>query len=624
MKASGNSWLSWILVGSVALLAAAAVILILSAVDTTPDYNTSDNPVSVSLIGEYQIDGGEWKTLDENMLSNVSGASSVTIRGHLSSGVPEGDELLFYIRNLFVICRVNSTTIYTFGTDGTYPAAFHSPGITWGRCGSGGISETDTVEFTIRNPYRNTSASYADFLSSLSYGRYSGLYEQMIHQNAGVILIAFIVVFLGIFALLLSVSAAMCRLPQAPKAAMMSVFTLVSGFWILFDMGSQTFPLLVNSPVLSSIYNILILYIIAPCCFLVFSEYTAGTIQKWIRICTTVLFSISGVMILLQVPGIFQLYEHQELITNINYAFLAAAMILTGIDAIRHDNRFARYLIISLLPCTAAAIYEGITYYSYSMPASFVFSIGLLITILLLLFQLVFLIQQGIDARQRTEKLEEELEKNRISSMISQIQPHFIYNVLNAISGLCSTDPEQADNAIITFSKYLRSNIDSLESGAPVTFYEEKRHIRQYIELEQLRFGDKIRVVYDIGFSDFTLPPLTLQPLVENAVKHGIAIKPNGGTVLIRTVREGDTVVITIQDDGVGFDVSEYRSAGPDRRTRQSVGLHNVESRLSFISGAKMKVESTPGKGTVITIRMPILLPGRKESDVPSGNISIE
>ena len=209
MKASGNSWLSWILVGSVALLAAAAVILILSAVDTTPDYNTSDNPVSVSLIGEYQIDGGEWKTLDENMLSNVSGASSVTIRGHLSSGVPEGDELLFYIRNLFVICRVNSTTIYTFGTDGTYPAAFHSPGITWGRCGSGGISETDTVEFTIRNPYRNTSASYADFLSSLSYGRYSGLYEQMIHQNAGVILIAFIVVFLGIFALLLSVSAAM-------------------------------------------------------------------------------------------------------------------------------------------------------------------------------------------------------------------------------------------------------------------------------------------------------------------------------------------------------------------------------------------------------------------------------
>jgi|GEM_PF-474430 len=624
MKASGNGWLSWFLVGSVALLAAAAVILILSAAGITSDYDSSDDPVSVSVIGEYQIDGGSWQPLDEAMLSNVSDASFVSIRGHLSAAIPQGDELLFYIRNLFVICRVNGTTIYTFGTDGTYPASFRSPGITWGRCGSDGISEEDTVEFVIRNPYHNTSASYADFLGSLSYGRYSGLYEQMFRENAGVIMIAFIVIFLGIIALLLSVSAAMCRLPQAPKAAMMSVFTLVSGFWILFDMGSQTFPLLVNSPVLSSIYNVLILYIITPCCLLVFSEYTAGTIQKWIRICTTVLFIISGAMVLLQVPGIFQLYEHQELITSISYAFLAAAMILTGIDAIHHDNHFARYLIISLLPCTFAAIYESMTYYSYSTPASFVFSIGLLITILLLLFQLVFLIQQGIDARHRTEKLEEELEKNRISSMISQIQPHFIYNVLNAISGLCSTDPEQADNAIITFSKYLRSNIDSLESGAPVTFYEEKRHIRQYIELEQLRFGDKIRVEYDIGFSDFTLPPLTLQPLVENAVKHGIAVKPNGGTVFIRTVREGDTVVITIQDDGVGFDVSEYRSAERDRNIHRSVGLHNVESRLSFISGAKMKVESTPGKGTVITIRMPISLPGRPSTSVPSGTISEE
>lgn len=625
MKRPGYSRYLWILVCAVAILAAAAVVLIISAAQFSSSNTEHKALTSLSVTGEYSINGGAWQSYNGGCPSDMQDASTVTIRGTLSSEIPVNTEVLFYIRNLFVTCKVNDTIVYNFGLKGSYPEVFRSPGITWGHFDSDGIPSGSRFEITMTNPYKNTTGGYYYLMSSLSYGHYSQLYEQMFTTNRVSIIVAYLVIFLGIFALLISVTAGLCHMPQAKKAAMLSVFTIVGGFWILFDMSSQAFPLLIGSPVLSSVYNILVLYIIAPSCLLVFSEYTNGRIQTVIRCLTAGLFSFVGLLIILQLSGTIQLYEQQELMLNTNYAILTVVMILTGVDALRYNNRSARYLIISLLPCTVAAIYESLTQSSNnSVPANIVFSSGLLITILLLLIELIFFVQQSALVWKRTLELQKELEKNRISAMISQIQPHFIYNVLNAISGLCSTDPEQADNAIITFSKYLRNNIDSLESSSPITFYEEKRHIRQYVELEQLRFGDKIHIEYDIHYSDFMLPPLTLQPLIENAVKHGISVKPDGGTVVIRTIQDHKDVIIMVIDDGVGFDMKEYRSRNAQQHERNSIGLHNVESRLSYISGAKMKVESEPGKGTTVTIRLPIMIPSKvipvpeTEADIPN------
>ena len=181
---------------------------------------------------------------------------------------------------------------------------------------------------------------------------------------------------------------------------------------------------------------------------------------------------------------------------------------------------------------------------------------------------------------------------------MNQIRTHFIFNVLNAISGMCKYDPEKADRTVVRFSRYLRTNIDIMQADAPISFSAALRHVEDYIVLEQIRFGDKLRFITDITVEDFMLPPLILQPLVENAIKHGISVKPNGGTITLRTRSEKGNFLIFIEDDGVGFDPS---AAGSEH----SVGLKNVRFRLRHMVNGSLSIDSTPGHGTVYTISIP-------------------
>lgn len=133
--------------------------------------------------------------------------------------------------------------------------------------------------------------------------------------------------------------------------------------------------------------------------------------------------------------------------------------------------------------------------------------------------------------------------------MLSQIQPHFLYNSLTAIAMLCEKNPKQAKRSTITFAEYLRTNMNALKAKEPISFNKELEHIKNYMKLEQMRFGDELDVVYDIQVSDFNVPVLGVQPMVENAVKHGIKRK---GTVWLST-REVEGGV-EIKDNGCGFD----------------------------------------------------------------------
>ncbi|MBQ0072473.1 MAG: histidine kinase [Spirochaetales bacterium] len=199
------------------------------------------------------------------------------------------------------------------------------------------------------------------------------------------------------------------------------------------------------------------------------------------------------------------------------------------------------------------------------------------------------------------QKQEKELQVTREKIVISQIQPHFLYNVLNTICILCRKNPDLAAKTTADFATYLRMNLNFLSVDTPVLFDEEQRHTEIYLSLEQLRFGDDMSVVWDIQTRSFTLPVLTLQPIVENAVKHGICQKENGGTVWISTREERDAFVVIVKDDGVGFDTRNLHYE--DGKTH--IGMENTRRRLAVISKATMTVESTIGKGTTVTIRVP-------------------
>ncbi len=184
--------------------------------------------------------------------------------------------------------------------------------------------------------------------------------------------------------------------------------------------------------------------------------------------------------------------------------------------------------------------------------------------------------------------------------MLSQIQPHFLYNALNTIKYLTKKDPKKAEGAIVKFSSYLRANMDSLTQKEPISFDKEFEHVKNYIDIEQLRFGERLNIEYDITVSEFRLPPLTIQPIVENAIKYGVNQRANGGTVKIITKEDRENFYVIVEDNGVGFDVNEKKDDG-----RSHVGIQNIKRRLSSLLNAQVKIESTIGEGTTVTIAIP-------------------
>ena len=142
--------------------------------------------------------------------------------------------------------------------------------------------------------------------------------------------------------------------------------------------------------------------------------------------------------------------------------------------------------------------------------------------------------------------------------------------------------------------------MNSLKEQAPVPFESELRHLETYLSLEKMRFGDELNIEYDIEATDFLIPSLTVQPLVENAVKHGVGMKEDGGTVTIATKEFDDRYEVIVSDDGVGFDTAKKPNDG-----RTHIGMENVRNRLKTMCNAVLNIESTVGKGTVATITIP-------------------
>ena len=197
--------------------------------------------------------------------------------------------------------------------------------------------------------------------------------------------------------------------------------------------------------------------------------------------------------------------------------------------------------------------------------------------------------------------LEVEAKRNKeaeIKIMMSQIQPHFIYNTLASISTLIKIDPNKAQKALDEFTEYLRANLSSLTETHLILFSDELKHIQTYVSLEKMRFNDRLNVVYELNAHDFFVPPLSIQPIVENAIKHGILKNIKGGTVTLKTYEKDDAYFVEVIDNGVGFDINKL-----DASDNKHVGLSNVKSRIASMSDGEMSVESEINKGTRVVVK---------------------
>ena len=215
------------------------------------------------------------------------------------------------------------------------------------------------------------------------------------------------------------------------------------------------------------------------------------------------------------------------------------------------------------------------------------------------LFYYLWLHMQSAFAHEQALEAEQ-----RIQIMMSQIQPHFLFNTLSTIQALCRIDPEKASETTEKFGTYLRMNIDSISQSSLIPFRKELEHTRIYADIEMMRFP-YIHISYDIKEDDFELPALSIQPMVENAIRHGVRGRYNG-SVKIMTRGEENEIVIAVIDNGKGFDPEGTEEAGG-----MHIGIRNVRERIEVLCGGTLEIESEPGKGSTVTIR----LPRRKEKE---------
>ena len=215
------------------------------------------------------------------------------------------------------------------------------------------------------------------------------------------------------------------------------------------------------------------------------------------------------------------------------------------------------------------------------------------------------LIPSNINALAKAKELEmekavlnAELAESRISTMMSQIRPHFIYNTLGSIEQLCLLDPPKAGALVHNFAKYLRGNFGELDNPKPILMSQEMEHVRHYISIENVRFPD-MTFMFEMNSEDFHIPALTIQPVVENAIKHGLMKLQKGGTIRVVSYETDTDYCISVVDDGVGFDTNALIDE------RKHVGLRNIRERLKVMVSGTLEIESKIGVGTKVLITIP-------------------
>lgn len=560
-------------------------------------------PMKVTFQGEYLTESGNMQPFVQGQDINFINGE-VHLKGYLQLEIPDGTvvgkvpkdlHMIAYFDHIGGQININGEPVHIFDLE--------NKEIGNSTCGEGWIKfdnpadENDTIEIILRNPHKyGNSGAVNTFLSSMYTYTGAPFDEYMIQKGAAqrttgivIIVVSFIMLGVAIFSTILKV-------PYSRMIWIFGFLLMPAGAFCVIE--SPNYSLCRNSIMLSTTIKHLCIILYPMSLFLLTAMCLNDKVKKAGEAVTGIYGIMSVAVVIIAVTG-------KKLIYDLNFYLiiiqLAAAVFFMVLCVLSIKGSGKRQIVMKAV-CLAAllalctdisAVLMGIWNTAAASKAVFA------AVFICALFYSLRIIPLNIKASIHAKELQLELQENKVAVMLSQIQPHFLYNALSAICDLCGSEPLKAREALVDFSVYLRENMDSINSRGPVSFEQELSHIKTYLKLEQLRFADKINVEYDILTDDFRIQPLTIQPIVENAVKHGICMKENGGTITLSTFEENGIVTITVTDDGVGFDVncSEEKDC-----SRSHVGLKNVRNRVNKFPDGKFTVESEKGKGTVVTI----------------------
>ncbi len=339
-----------------------------------------------------------------------------------------------------------------------------------------------------------------------------------------------------------------------------------------------------------------------------FMLYTSGVIRWWrepeFLVSTALWLVYVTLLIVTQFNGfIYTVDDHNRYsrgeffpVIMIAPFIIMLVNILTLIRRRKHlstkqKQAFALYSILPMIAMTIQGLFFGIHLIVLSTVVAAMVLFGYIVS----------------DQTERYYAQQVENERLKVDVLLAQIEPHFISNTMTTIKHLFKHDPVQAEKAMTEFSAYLRHNMESLTSDKPIPFSEELSHVKEYISIQLIRFENELNVEYKLEYTDFYIPTLTLQPLVENAIIHGIRKSSTGsGTVTICTERSDDMVRVRVIDDGAGFD-NEGLLTSPESDSGAHTGIKNVRERLKRMVNGDVRIASQTGKGTEVLISIPLI-----------------
>ena len=564
--------------------------------------------MSTMLNGKYSVDGGEWTdiTTSQNINDHFH---KVTIKGKLDETAALFDLLAVSSKDVWFTLR---------SADGEYEITNRrsEPDIPEGNFLSAdrmqstpgyGVFEISTEIFPdsvlngkqemileVEYPYSMATQSFSSCFGVM-YCREDGLYNQLFFKSMPSFMLFVLVCFFGLF--FFPVSSFLLGKVNYKYLC----FGALCFFWGLY-MITQSLGDFLNlwiTDVTICLFTVrMISYLFITVIFLYLKSNLQKPLTRVIANCTIAVYFISAITV-----GILHLTNTMDLTATrpnmfVNIAVCSLAMIVL-LCAETRGNRNAVLFLLSWSPLMLTLLLDILDQFIHLAGERF-FNYGLAITMAYQIVSLILDLHKQYKEAIRYQQVQKELYEAKVSVMISQIQPHFMYNALTSIAMMCQIDPDTAQEATVTFADYLRGNMDSLKQTKPVPFETELEHLKKYLYIEKLRFADLLNIEYDIQTTGFYLPLLSIQPLVENAVKHGVGMKEDGGTVKISTRETETSYEVVIEDDGVGFDVNEQKDDG-----RSHVGMENTKKRLHDMCGAQVVITSVIGEGTTARVILP-------------------
>ena len=626
-----KKWTAVLVCFCVLLLATLVIMVCRNFVNTNTNLD-----LPMILEGEYKIDDGDWQPIDLNK-DITDRFHKITFKGHLIDEVMFNQSLTFSTKNVwftfkgadnFVVGEYQPTDIEKeyrdylafedeYGEGHEFPdidsyinayysdrkLAVHMPDTPGYYVQSAYMSFSGfedplfKQEYTLEvvYPYDTSRASFNDCFD-VTLCESTARYMTFFYDVLSPVLVFVLVCFFGLFFFPI---ASFILGKRDYKYLIFGALLFAWGLFMILQQLSGYLNMWIADPTLCMMLHRLTNYLfIATILFYLKSNLENPTMRAVANVIATLyillIFTVT-ILHLTTVADLNETFPNMFICTGVGAIAMAVLLLIET-----RDNKRISFVLGAWIPLAVTVIIDAVNHYLNFADFDF-YSVGLTITMIYQFIQLVLDLKNQYKEAIRYQQMQKELYEAKVSVMVSQIQPHFMYNALSSIAMLCKINPDTAYQATITFSDYLRGNMDSLKQTAPVPFSKELEHLKKYLYIEELRFGKKLNIEYDITTTDFVLPLLSIQPLVENAVKHGVGMKKKGGTVTIATRETDDAYEVIISDDGVGFDTEAPKKDDG----RSHVGMENTRRRIKEMCGGEVIITSTVGEGTVATVILP-------------------